>query len=156
MGTPLIPTALASVLLLADGVEVVGPCLLFVVAPIVQAVICWKLVGAFDSIPPHYRFQEPGHVWLLMVPLFNLYWNFRVFPALAESFQVYFYSRGIADVEDCGERLARWYCYLAPTFIIPCLNLATGIAGLVVLILFLVEAGQLKNQIIATERATPP
>jgi hypothetical protein len=141
---------LATAWLLAAGGDIAGPCLMFVVAPLVQAFICWQLADAFRHIPERYRFQEPNMVWLLMVPLFNFYWNFKVFPALAESYQVYFYSRGIADVDDCGERLARWYCYLFPTLIIPCLN---AIAVLVLLILFLIEVDKLKKRIPATERA---
>ncbi len=142
---------LASTLLLASGGEVAGPCIVFVVLPAIQAIICWQLADAFHCIPPRYRFQEPNMVWLLMVPLFNLYWNFKVVPVLAESFQLYFYSRGIADVEDCGERFARWYCYLALTWVIPCVNFVTGIAGLVVVIRFLIEADRLKKRILAVE-----
>ncbi len=87
--------------------------------------------------------------WLLMVPFFNLYWNFKVFPALAESFQIAFYSHGFADVEDCGERLARWYCGLSLCWIVPGLNFLTGLAALVVLILFLIEADRLKKRLLA-------
>jgi len=146
------PPMLASTLLLAGG-EMAGPCLLFIVLPAIQAMICWYLVEAFRYIPERYRFQEPNRVWLLMVPFFNLYWNFKVLPALAESFQVFFYSRGIADVDDCGERYARWYCYLAITWLIPCVNFVTGIASLVLVILFLIEADKLKKRILATEPA---
>jgi hypothetical protein len=130
-----------------------GPCFAFIVLPLAQAIICWQLINAFQQIPERYRFQEPGRVWLLMVPLFNIYWNFKVFPALAESFQLYFYSRGISDVEDCGERLARWYCYLGLTWVIPCFDFATGLASLVVVILLLSEADRLKKRVLATEAA---
>jgi len=138
---------------LASGGEVAGPFVVFIVLPVAQAIICWQLVIAFESIPQRYRFQEPAHVWLLMVPLFNIYWNFKVLPALAESFQLYFYAHGIADVEDCGERLARWYCYLGITWLIPCLDFATGLASLVLVTLFLAEADKLKKRILAIEPA---
>lgn len=148
MAFGLAPNLLAAALPLASS-DFAGPCLAFVVLPIAQAIVCWLLLDAFEHIPERYRLQEPAMVWLLMVPLFNLYWNFKVFPALAESFQAYFYSHGIADVADCGERLARWYCFLALIFFIPCFNL---IAALVVLIMFLIEADKLKKRIAAGAR----
>jgi hypothetical protein len=149
---PVLPL-LASIRLLASGGDVAGPRFAFIVLPLAQAVICWRLVEAFQHIPQRYRFQEPGRVWLLMVPLFNIFWNFKVLPPLAESFQLYYYSRGIADVEDCGERLARWYCWLGVTWLIPCLNFLTGLASLVVVILFLIEADKLTKRIMATAKS---
>lgn len=139
----LAPTLLAATELLART-DFTGSCVFWVVLPVVQAIICWLLLDAFERIPERYRLQEPNMVWLLMVPLFNLYWNFKVYPALAESFQAYFYSHGVADVGDCGERYARWFCILAVTFFIPCFNL---IAALVFLVLFLIEADKLKKRI---------
>ena len=149
-------TLLAAAPLLARNdvrADIAGPCLMFVVLPVLQAIVCWLLVDAFEHIPPRYRLQEPNMVWLLMVPLFNIYWNFKVFPAIAESYQVYFYSRGIADVDDCGERLARWYCGLGLTWIIPCVDFVTGIASAVVVIKFLIEADRLKYRVLALEQA---
>ena len=87
--TPVLaPSLLAATELLAS-VDFAGPCVVWVVLPLVQAIICWLLFDAFVRIPERYRLQEPNMVWLLMVPLFNLYWNFKVYPALAESFQAY-------------------------------------------------------------------
>ena len=137
---------LATATLTLGSGDFAGPCLMFLVLPIAQAIVCWLLMNAFEEIPKRHRLQEPEMVWLLMVPLFNFYWNFKVCPALAESFQAYFYSHGVADVDDCGERWARWYCFLAPTFIIPCFNL---VAGLIFLVLFLIEVDKLKKRVLA-------
>lgn len=140
-------------MLLADAGDVVGVIFAFIVLPIAQAIVCWLTADALRQIPERCRLLEPELVWLLLIPIFNLYWNFRVFPAVAESFQLTFYSRGIADVEDCGERLARWYCGLSLCWVLPCINFFTGIAALVVIIMFLSEVDSLKRRLSATHLA---
>ena len=150
MSLGLVASCPTPMLVLASG-DVASVCFVFVVLPAISGIICWLLADAFQRIPERYRFLDPNLVWLLMVPLFNLYWNFKVLPALAESFQACFYSHGVADVEDCGERLARWYCYLALTCLIPCVNFLTAPAALVVLILFLVEADKLKKRAVTMQ-----
>jgi hypothetical protein len=143
---------LAGVPLLASGnvsADLGGGCCVFVIMPAVQAIICWLTADAYKHIPQRYRFLEPNMTWLLMVPLFNLYWNFKVFLGLAESFQAYFYSHGIAEVEDCGERLARWYCICCLLSCALCFLGVPWIASLILLILFLIKADELKKRIAA-------
>jgi hypothetical protein len=101
----------------------------------------------YQRIPPRFRKLEPGLVWLLLIPCFSLVWNFFVYPRLAESFKAYFDSVGDGWVGDCGRDLALGYAICAAVSIIPYLGCLTGIAALVLLILFLVKANELKNRI---------
>ena len=91
--------------------------------------------------------MEPGLVWLLMIPLVPLVWNFFVYLRLPESYQSYFASVGRTDVGDCGRGIGQWYaiCFLACA--VPCVNYVAGPAALVLLIIFLVKVMGLKNQI---------
>jgi hypothetical protein len=61
----------------------------------------YLIYRAAASIPPEHRRMEPGLVWMLLIPLFNLVWAFfvvsRVSGGLASALQ----SRGI-DRGDCG------------------------------------------------------
>lgn len=139
-------TALAS----SGPGDAVGTCFVLFVLPGVQALVCWLVVNCFNVIPRKYHLQDPNMTWLLLVPFFNLYWNFKVYPALAESYQAFFYSHGIADVGDCGQALARWYCICALLWFIPC---AAWIASLALLIVFLIRAHELRDRIPAVERA---
>jgi hypothetical protein len=84
-------------------------------------------------------------------PLFAIYWNFKVFPALVESYQHYFYSRGVVDVEDCGARLARWYCISYCFMIIPCLNCFVMPLTIGLAIALLVRGQELRDRVIRTE-----
>src|SRR5436305_313793 len=60
----------------------------------INVVICFLLYNAQNAIPPQFRKIEPGMIWLLLIPLFNLVWNFFVYLRIPESYQAYFQSIG--------------------------------------------------------------
>ena len=118
-----------------------------VISLAIHAVICVLLSGCYTRIPREFRKQEPGMVWLLMIPCFNLVWNFFVYQQLADSYKAYFASVGRTDVGDCGKSLGLWYAICVACCIIPCVNYLALPAGLVLLIIYLVKATDLKGQI---------
>ena len=113
----------------------------------IPVVVCLLLSGCYSRIPRQFRKQEPGMVWLLLIPCFNLVWNFFVYPQLADSYKAYFASVGRPDVGDCGRGIGLGYAVCLACCIIPCLNYLAGPAALVLLIIYLVKAMDLKNQI---------
>src|SRR5947207_2203521 len=121
--------------------------ILLAVGIAIHIVICALLYGCFTRIPPQFRKMEPGLVWLLLIPLVPLVWNFFVYQRLPESFQAYFGSVGRTDVGDCGRGIGMAYsiCYIGA--LVPCINYVAGPAALVLLIIFLVKVIGLKNQI---------
>ncbi|SEN23720.1 hypothetical protein SAMN05216436_11386 [bacterium A37T11] len=54
-------------------------------------------------IAPENRFLKPDQVWLLVIPLFNIYWNFVVARRLADSLTNEFFDRKIAEEESPGK-----------------------------------------------------
>lgn len=118
----------------------------------INIVICAILQGCYKRVPAEHRKLEAGLVWLLLIPFFNIVWNFFVFPRLALSYQSYFRSTGRQDLGDCGAGLGWAYsgCILGAFLPIPPLPFGIGIAALVLLVLFLVKALQLKALIPAS------
>lgn len=130
------------------GVAFLGiMCASLVIGLGIQAVICWYLSNCLKAIPQEHRKQEPGMVWLLMIPLFSIVWNFFVYPRISESYKSYFDSIGRTDVGDCGRSLAFTFCILCCCTIIPYLGGCVGIAALVIWIILLVKYSTLKGQI---------
>ena len=109
--------------------------------------ICYMLYINLKAIPEEHRRMPPGQVWLLLIPLFNLVWNFFVFQRIPESYQSLFYSRGRTDVGDAGKGIGLWYSIAAACAIVPCLNYIAGPAALVLLIIYLVKIFGLKGQL---------
>ena len=113
----------------------------------ISAVVCYFTSEMVKRIPAEHRKIEPNMVWLLMIPCFNLIWNFFVFPKVAASFKSYFDSQNITDVGDCAAQLSLIYCIVALTIFIPYIKVVGGPAALVLLILVLVKFNDLKNRI---------
>jgi len=101
----------------------------------------------YQRIPPRFRKQDPNMVWLLLIPCFHIVWNFFVYPGLSDSFKAYFDSVGDASVGNCGRDLALGYAVCAAASIIPFLGCLTGLAALVLVVLYLIKANELKNRI---------
>lgn len=113
----------------------------------IAAFICWLMVKNYERVPAKYRTMEPAHVWFNLIPCVGLVFNFWVFPGLAKSFKSYFDSKGDTSVGDCGEKIGLWYSICTVCCLVPYLGAITGIASLILLILFLIKAGDLKNKI---------
>lgn len=125
----------------------------------ISVVICLLLYNAQKAVPQQHRKLEPGLIWLLLIPLFNLVWNFFVFLRISESYKSYFQSIGREDVGDAGRGIGLAYAICAACTLIPCLGLFAAVGALVLLIVYLVKIYGLKPQISASASgfpATPP
>jgi len=120
----------------------------------INVVVCALLHNLYKAVPEEHRELRPGLVWLLLIPLFNLVWNFFAFPKLSKSYQNWFESRGDTSAGTCNSGLALAYAILAACMLlafIPCVGPVVGLAGLVVLIIYLVKMFGLKEH-----GSTPP
>ena len=113
----------------------------------INVVICFLLQECFKRIPPEFRKQQPGMVWLLLIPCFSFIWNFFVFLPLSKSFKAYFDSVNRTDVGDCSEGIGLAYSICCIATVIPLLGGLALIAALVLLIIYLIKVHELKNQI---------
>jgi hypothetical protein len=122
----------------------------------IAIVICFLLSDALKRLPKEFRKMEPGMVWLLLIPCFNMVWNFFVFPKISESYSAYFAVQGRNDVGDAGGRLGLAYAICVPCGLIPCVGYVASLAALVLLIIYLVKITKLKNQIAGQPPMAPP
>jgi hypothetical protein len=118
---------------------------------IIQVVVCWLLMNCFAAIPKEHRKMEPARVWLLLIPLFNLVWNFFVYAQLADSYRSYFDSKPEQQVTgDCGKQLGMIFSGCAAASAIPCVSCITGPAAPVILVVLLVKANELRAKVVAS------
>jgi hypothetical protein len=86
------------------------------------------------------RTMQPGMVWLLLVPLFNLVWQFIVVIGLADSLGKEFRARGILNAEpEPGKTIGIAMCVCAVCGIIPFVNFVALPAQLVLWIIYWVK-----------------
>ena len=114
-------------------------------------VICGVLFAALRTIPPGHRKMHPALVWLLIVPLFGLFWNFYVFINVAESFRAYFQSRG-RDVGDAGRTLG--FATALVWLSVICLKIIAVVPTVILVVIYLVKVIRMTREVRAMEKAT--
>jgi len=142
-GTEVSPEEAAGIIAAALGMLLV----FFLITFGIAIVVCFLVYNAQRGVPVEHRKIEAGLIWLLLIPVFNLVWNFFVFPKISDSYKSYFNSVGRSDVGDCGRGVGTWYAICAACGIVPCVGYIAAPASLVLFIIFLVKIYGLKAQI---------
>jgi len=117
---------------------------------VINVVVCFLLYRLFQAVPPRCQRLTPELVWLLLIPVFNLAWNFVVFLKLSDSYQVCFEQLGDRSAGECNRGLGLAYAILCVCTMIPCIpcvGTVAGLAALVVLILYLINMYQLRDRL---------
>lgn len=118
----------------------------------IAAVIGWFCYRDLRDLPLAYRPCEPWVAWLLLIPCVDLVivW-LVVYHYLPTGYQRFFadHWEGNEDVGDCQQRLGLWTSVCQTAAIIPYLGVLFALAGLVLLIVFLVQMGDLHRRMLA-------
>lgn len=110
----------------------------------IQLLISYFLYRACAAIPEPFRLCSPGQAFLLLIPLFNLVWIFIYTNNLSKSFANFFASQNV-NHDDCGEKLGLWWGICGVCGFVPCVNFFSGIAGLVIMIMYLVKVSECRS-----------
>jgi hypothetical protein len=97
-----------------------------------------------------------GMVWLLLVPLFNLVWNFFVVMSIAKSVSNEYARRGQPSPEPApGQPLGLAMSICACCCIIPFLSIFAGLANLVLWIVYWVKIAEYSRNLDLPQIAVP-
>lgn len=107
------------------------------------------MAAAIKVLPQEHLQITTGKIWLLMIPCFNIAWAFIVVQGISGSFRSYFLSRGQTQYGDCHYQLGLFYCIAICCNFVPYLNFISGLASIVLLIVYLVQIHQLKATVAA-------
>lgn len=104
------------------------------------------------------RSMEPGKVWLQLIPIFGLVWQFTVTKSIADSLRAELESRnkesslgiwdeGITDEVNIHPTYTtgRWYCILLCISAIPFVGFLTGIFAVVLWITYWGQLNKYRN-----------
>lgn len=124
---------------------------------IVHVFYLLTLQKALNRCSPELRAMQPGLVWLMFIPLFNLVWHFFVVINVAKSLAAEFQKRGIPSDPAPGKTLGIVTCILQCCGIIPCIGGFFALGGLICWIIYWVTIAGFSRQIAtATASAAPP
>lgn len=125
---------------------------IFLLIAIVGAIIVaifylMNLQNLLKQISTANRKVEPGNVWLMLIPLFNLIYPFILYPKITDSVKSEMESRGMAEQSDYGRGIGIALPILGLCGIIPFLGVLASIANLVLFIIFWVKMADYKNKL---------
>lgn len=132
--------------------------LIFIGIMLVPAVFyLLTLSKALSKCAPTSRTMEPGMVWLMFIPLFNLVWQFLVVQALAKSLGNEFRARGITNVEpEPGNSIGLAMCICGCCAIIPLLGILAALVQLVLWIVYWVKISEYSRRLDQSGMMPPP
>ncbi len=128
----------------ADGaflaILLMGVCGFYIALLLIGIFFLLTLHKALAKCHPRNRTMEPGMVWLNLIPLFNLVWQFITVVKVAESLEYEYRDRGWhRRGEDYGKGLGITTCALGFGGIIPYCGILIVLAGLVCSIVYWVK-----------------
>ena len=97
---------------------------------------CRTLQKCLNRCAPQCRKIHPDQVWLLLIPLFNLGWQFIVVSRMASSLANEFQLRGMVNDPEPGKSLGMIFCIFNLCALIPVLAIFFGMAGMICWVLY--------------------
>jgi hypothetical protein len=111
-----------------------------------------SLQSTLNEVSIKNRRMQPGQVWLSLIPLFGLVWQFIMVSRIADSLRAEFDDRQIQIAElRPGYSVGLAYCVLFTCSIIPVLGFLTSIAGLICWIIYWVKTSDFRQKLIVSK-----
>ena len=106
-----------------------------------------NLQNLLKEIDQKNRLVEPGNVWLMFIPLFNIIYAFILYPKISDSVCNEYQARGIEKAGDFSRGIGIAMPILSLCSIIPILGTLASIANLVLFIVYWVKTAEYKNEL---------
>lgn len=103
----------------------------------IRAFYCVTLYKTLKLIDEENRHMQSIQVWFAMIPIFTIYWNFKIAESMANSLTNEFYDRQIAEEENPGRATGYSYSLLFALGYIPIAPGFVFIMGLFSFIFFI-------------------
>jgi hypothetical protein len=105
------------------------------------------LYKALNRCAVESRTMAPELVWLAIIPLFGLIWQFMVVTNMGKSLHNEFVKRGIEADPNPGYSVGIAMCILNVCSVIPFVGILTGLAGLVCWIIYWVQISDFSGRL---------
>lgn len=86
---------------------------------VVRFFYCNTISKTLKLIDEENRHMQPRQAWLAMIPIFTIFWNFKIAEGLANSLTNEFYDRKIPEEENPGQAMGYSYSILFALGYIP-------------------------------------
>ena len=137
------------------GIMLAVTCAVVIVVLVVTIFFLLTLKKALSRVSKRNRLMEPAQVFLCLIPIFNLYWNFKTVSAVSDSLKHEFSDLDADDGTDHGKNLGiiALAILLATTLVsnvtsslnIPALQMVVGLLSLVPFVLIIIYWVKIAN-----------
>jgi len=104
------------------------------------------LQGTLREISPENRRMPPEQVWLSLIPLVGIFWQYVIVARLSDSIRLEFTKRNIyAEEPRPAYRIGLAFCILISCSVIPYLGFLAALAGMVCWILYWLRVNDYRN-----------
>jgi len=103
------------------------------------------IYNAMAGVPEKHRPMTPGQIYLLIIPLFSLYWNFRVFEPMMKGYVDALNEKKLPVNGDGGVGMAKAFAICNLCCLVPFVNFIAAPATLILFILVLIRAYESKK-----------
>ncbi len=112
-----------------------------------------NLQNLLKQISPENRSVEPGNVWLMFIPIFNLIYPFILYPKISESTYNEYSDRGLDTTGDFGKSIGLVMAICGVLGFLPFIGTLAGLAQFVLFIVFWVKTAGYKNELKNTPKS---
>jgi len=126
-----------------------------IISLVVRAFYCLTLTKALKAVAEENRLLKPWMIWMALIPIVSLYWNFVIANRMADSLTNEFYDRKIAEEENPGRLLGLSYAIfvvIASFPLIPSISFVAGIFALYYFIRYWVKIDYFRILIVEHQR----
>jgi hypothetical protein len=134
-----------------SGILLVG--LLILLIPMIFFLL--TLQKALNRVAPERRTMNPPMVWLDIIPLFGVVWNFIMVTALSKSLGAELTARNIPHESEPGKTIGLVWASLCAACLYPGLSLLLGIPVFVLWIIYWVKIAGFSAKLAETAPANP-
>ncbi len=127
--------------------------LFLAIAILVAVFYLLNLQNLLKEIDSKNRLVEPGNVWLMFIPIFNIIYPFILYPKICDSVRNEYESRGIRKAGDYSRGIGIAMPILTLCGYVPIIGGLAGLANFVLFIVFWVKTAEYKNELKRSSRA---
>ncbi len=126
----------------------------FVALLIVPAIFfLLTLQKTMETVEPQNRTLQPGKVWLLFIPLFNLVWIFILVKEIAISCQNQLEQYGVYNQQKPTYSIGLAWAVCTVCNWVPILGILSGLASLVLFVIYWVQINNVRLQMNTLKQA---
>jgi hypothetical protein len=122
-------------------------CVFFSIAIVPVIFFLLTLQNCLERCHPSIRTMNPGEVWFMLIPIFNMIWQFIVVLRIASTLESEFKRRNIVKEPEPGKAIGLTWCILDVCAMIPVIGVIPGIAALICWIIYWIKISGYSTEI---------